>query len=147
MNLARSCGWVPCRPQSKPSHLFWGGQSLRFWVIGGETWSDLWFKRIILAAVQRINCRGSRETRKETMAIVQQTDGGLDHVAAMEMVRSGQTPDIAIDSLRDWLWVFRGRNTEWLLGFWLSNEDTCSPGRQKATQTIYSKLRKWTWTV
>lgn len=46
------------------------------------------------------------------MAIVQQTDGGLDHVAAMEMVRSGQTPDIAIDSLRDWLWVFRGRNTE-----------------------------------
>ena len=33
------------------------------------------------------------------MAIVQQTDGGLDHVAAMEMVRSGQTPDIAIDSL------------------------------------------------
>ena len=32
------------------------------------------------------------------MAIVQQTDGGLDNVAAMEMVRSGQIPDIAIDS-------------------------------------------------
>lgn len=32
------------------------------------------------------------------MAIVQQTDGGLDNAAAMEMVRSGQIPDIAIDS-------------------------------------------------
>ena len=60
------------------------------------TWSDLWFKRITLAAVWRINCRGSRETSKETMAVVQQTDGGLDHVATMTMVRSGQILDIAM---------------------------------------------------
>ena len=30
------------------------------------------------------------------MAVVQQTDGGLDHVATMTMVRSGQILDIAM---------------------------------------------------
>lgn len=30
------------------------------------------------------------------MAVVQQTDGGLDHVATMTMVRSGQILDIAV---------------------------------------------------
>lgn len=76
------------------------------------------------------------------MAIVQQTDGGLDNVAAMEMVRSGQIPDIAIDS-EDWLWVFREEHP---------NDSEASDFQMKTflqetkskMQTLYSKHRKWT---